>query len=218
MMSEDSSDRIVVAKDNLARCQWCGTPESPHWINSEKGKIYCTHECKLAAESSSNRGKGFVSICCGLILCFPFLLFLLYPPYFIGAGLELVIYGPILVMIGAFAIAQGREGSKYKDRKDKYRGVSPVICQYCSHQNSPNFVRCQNCSAPLTGASFSRETIPPWLKKRSPRGVSKCPHCSALYSYRQSLVTEDGMVTCQNCMKPFRTSKPLRVEPSGRHF
>jgi hypothetical protein len=210
-MSEDNSDRIIVAKDNLARCQWCGTPESPHWINSEKGNIYCTHECLLAAESSSNRGRGFVIFSCGLILCLPFILFLLLPPYFPGSSPELLIYGLIFVIGGAATLVQGREGSKYKDRKDKYRGVSPVICQYCSHQNSPNLVRCQNCSAPLTGAPFSRETIPPWIKKRGPSGVFKCPHCSAIYSYRLAPISQEGLVSCQNCTKPFRSSKSSQV-------
>ena len=37
-------------------------------------------------------------------------------------------------------------------------------------------------------------------------GPSKCPHCSAVFSYSESQITE-SMVQCQNCNKEFSINK-----------
>ncbi|MFW9963120.1 MAG: hypothetical protein ACFFCX_06140 [Candidatus Sifarchaeia archaeon] len=208
-MSDEHPDRVLVSEDNLARCKWCGTPESPRWTISKSENIYCTHQCMLADESSRNRRSGKFGIGCGLVLSIPFILSAFVFPPFANVGIFLMLYGMLFLVIGIGQYAESREGQKYKDRKDRYRGISPIICPYCSHQNSPHIKACQNCGAPLSKASFSRATIPPWLQKTTLSGAFisggfKCPYCSVIYSYRYFHVSHDGMVICQNCARPFR--------------
>ena len=148
----------------------------------------------------------------------PFISFFFQAPEYAGGGMYLIAYGMLFIAVGAFLFFEGKEGQNYKDRKDKYRGVSPIVCTYCSHQNSPHLVACQNCGASLSNAPFSKESIPPWLRRGSPSGVYRCPHCSAIYSYRQAPISKEGMVTCQNCTRPFRPSKTSRVEQQSRHY
>ncbi|MFW9808610.1 MAG: hypothetical protein ACFFE6_04425 [Candidatus Thorarchaeota archaeon] len=217
-MSEDTSDRVIVSQDNLARCKWCGTPESPYWTISKSEKLYCTPECMLADESSSKRITGIGGICFGTLLIIPFIASIFLQPEYAGGSISLLINGMVLLAIGVAQYAEANEGQKYKDRKDSYRGVSPIICSYCSHQNSPHFTTCQNCGAPLSYGSYSKETMPPWLRKTIPSGVFKCPYCAAIYSYRQASRTHEGLVTCQNCARPFAPAEPTKVEPQSRYF
>lgn len=221
-MSAGKSDRIIVAKDNLARCQWCGTPESPFWKITQTEKIFCTHECMLASQATNRRLGGIVTIFCGLIFVVPYIyLIIRFPSYRVefGGAITLVGFSMIFLLCGLFTYSEGKEGQKYKERKDKYRGVSPVVCSYCSHQNSPYIQACQNCGATLADGQFARESTPPWFKQGAASGVYKCPHCRAIYSYRQAPISNEGYVTCQNCVRPFLPStESPRVEPRSRHF
>jgi hypothetical protein len=208
-VSDEYSDRIIASQDNLARCKWCGTPESPIWTVSKSENLYCTPECMLADEALTNRLSGIGFMLFGLILTIPFILFALPYPARLGEGSPVIVCGMVSFAIGIVGYAEGRKGQKYKDRKDRYRGVSPIICSYCSHQNSPHFTACQNCGAPLTNAPFTEESMPPWLRTTS--GVVRCPYCAAFQSYRQVQGTEERLVFCQNCSRLFRPSRQVHV-------
>ncbi|MFW9926995.1 MAG: hypothetical protein ACFFDM_09525 [Candidatus Thorarchaeota archaeon] len=219
-MSEDNSDRVIVSQGNLARCKWCGTPESPYWTITKTEELFCSYECMLASVSLSRRVAGILIILMGFFFFLPFILFMIQTPFPINSGglIPISFLGIIFMFVGAFFFAEGKEGLLYKDRKGKYRGVSPIECTYCSHQNSPQYMTCQNCGAPLSGAPFTRVTTPPWFHIGFSKGVYKCPHCTAIYSYRQAPRSQDGLVTCQNCLRPFLPVKASRVDPQSRHF
>ncbi|MFW9767712.1 MAG: hypothetical protein ACFFF9_04110 [Candidatus Thorarchaeota archaeon] len=203
-MSEHNSDRIIVAKDNLARCQWCGTPESPYWTISRDEQLFCSRECELAASATTKRIGGCVSTFCGSLFLIPLLYFMfVFPSNFLGATMVFLLLGVPFLAIGIYEYTEGTEGLKYKDREDRYRGVSPIVCTYCSHQNPPNVMACQNCGSTLAEAPFVKDSTPPWFIQGKSRGVYRCPHCKAVYSYRQAPISKDGEVTCQNCLKPF---------------
>ncbi|MFX1483870.1 MAG: hypothetical protein ACFFCP_11865 [Promethearchaeota archaeon] len=209
-MSDERFDRVIVSQDDLARCKWCGTPESPQWTISKNEQLYCTPECMYADEASFRRLIGIGGILCGLILIIPFILLSVFvSPAFAGGGASFMLSGIFLLAISIGEYALSRKGQKYKDRKDRYRGVSPIICSYCSHQNSPHFTACQNCGAPLTEASFAEESIPPWL--HTTRGVVRCPYCAAFHRYRQVQGVEERLVFCQNCSRLFRPSRQAHV-------
>lgn len=208
-MSDEYSDRVMVSQDNLARCKWCGTPESPLWTVSKSENLYCTPECMHADEASIKRLSGIGFMLFGLILTIPYILSTFLYPASAGEGSFLGVSGMASFAIGIAQYAESRKGQKYKDRKDRYRGVFPIICSYCSHQNSPHFTACQNCGAPLTKAPFAEESIPPWLRTTS--GVVRCPYCAAFQSYRQVQGMQERLVFCQNCSRLFRPSRQAHV-------
>ncbi|MFW9961153.1 MAG: MJ0042-type zinc finger domain-containing protein [Candidatus Thorarchaeota archaeon] len=211
-MSESVSDRLLVNKQNLARCAWCGTPESPKWMTSEKGEIFCSSECELAKHSSRSFNGGFllaVSSC--IIILIPIIAMLRFPvpsgqiipSSQFGSVAGWILSGFLLLITGIGAMIRGYEGQKYRDRKDKYRNVTLLECEYCAQTNPPNVVRCQYCGASLTKAPFKYETTPPWIRQEMYLGRFRCPHCSSTYSYNVSKIEKDGSIKCQNCGKPF---------------
>ncbi|MFW9862988.1 MAG: hypothetical protein ACFFEX_03070 [Candidatus Thorarchaeota archaeon] len=208
-MSDEHSDRVIVSQDNLARCKWCGTPESPIWTISQSENLYCTPECMLADEASIKRLGGIIFMVLGVLSTIPYIATPFLFPGSVGADNLLIVTGMAFLVIGIAQYAESRKGQKYMDRKDRYRGVSPIICSYCSHQNSPHFTACQNCGAPLTEASFAEESLPPWLHTTS--GVVRCPYCAAFQSYRQVQGTQERLVFCQNCSRLFRPSRQAHV-------
>jgi len=117
--------------------------------------------------------------------------------------MEWMMYSLFLLVIGIGFMVAGYEGNKYRDRKDKYRDVTLLQCEYCNQVNPPSVVRCQYCGASLTKAPFRYETTPPWIRKDMYLGRFKCPHCHSTYSYNVSKIEDDGMISCQNCGKSF---------------
>jgi hypothetical protein len=211
-MSGLDSDRLFVKKDNLARCAWCGTPESPNWIVNQRGEMFCSSECQSARDSSREINRGFLSACFGgIIVLVPIIAMLrssipFGPPIPTGQFESVAIwmmFGFLFLIAGVGGMIAGYEGKKYRDRKDKYNDVTLLQCEYCSQTNSPNRVRCQYCGASLTKAPFRYETTPPWIRKEMHLGRFRCPYCSSIYSYSVSNFENDGSVRCQNCGKPF---------------
>ena len=48
------SHYIAVDKDEVMRCNWCGTAESEHWVHKDEGRgVYCSYECRTADEYNS---------------------------------------------------------------------------------------------------------------------------------------------------------------------
>jgi len=201
----DEPDRIVVSKDRLARCTWCGTLESNGWVFSEKGKIYCTTECMLADNVGRTRISAIATLACSIVILLPYLIFFaLGSP---GIGMEptweFIIFGIMFFILGIGGVLTMNEGKKYQDRKGKYNGTPPLECEYCNHPNPPSATRCLNCDAALSRAPFVSESIPPWIyKQKRVKGV-KCPHCHAIYSYLPSMISDDRQVVCQNCNRQF---------------
>jgi len=211
-MSEPDSDRLLVMKDNLARCAWCGTPESPKWLTSEKNEIFCSSECQAAKYAYKAINGGFLSAFCGaIIILIPIIAFLRYPIPSGQAGSigGWIITGFLLFIAGVGAMLGGHEGKNYQNRKNKYRDVTLLQCEYCTQTNPPNVMRCQYCGASLTKAPFKYETTPPWIRKQMYLGRFKCPHCSATYSYDVAKLENDGRIKCQNCLKPFTPPIPI---------
>ena len=209
-MSQDNSDRIIVRKDDLARCRWCGTPESPFWTITRDEQIFCSHECELAASSTSKRLGGIGMLCCGSLFLIPLVYFMIFFPIdSLDPMIFIVCFVLPILSCGIFQYLEGTEGLKYKDREGRYRGVSPIVCTYCSHQNPPNVMACQNCGAQLTKAPFAEDSIPPWLRTTS--GVVKCSYCAAFQSYRQVQGLPECLVFCQNCNRLFRPSRQAHV-------
>ncbi len=206
LMSKPESDRLLVKKENLARCAWCGTPESPKWVTTEKGEMFCSSECMAARYSLRSIDVGFLSACCGGLLMLGTIISLILFPQasgqFVGA-LEWNIMSFLLFISGIGMMIAGAEGKKYHNRKDKYRDVTLLQCEYCTQVNPPNIVRCQYCGASLTKAPFRYETTPPWIRKEMYLGRFKCPRCSSTYSYNVSKIENNGSIKCQNCGKPF---------------
>jgi predicted Zn finger-like uncharacterized protein len=216
-MSEPSSDRLLVKKDNLARCAWCGTPESPKWVTTQKGEMFCSSECQLAKHSSRAIDGGFITACCGgIIMLIPIIAILRFPvPYGqpissnqFGTAAIWIVSGLLFFITGVGGMIAGAEGKKYRNRKDKYRDVTLLQCEYCTQTNPPNVVRCQYCGASLTKAPFRYETTPPWIRNEMHLGRFRCPHCSSTYSYNVSKIENDGSIKCQNCGKPFAPPVP----------
>jgi predicted Zn finger-like uncharacterized protein len=215
--SEFDSDRLFVKKDNLARCAWCGTPESPKWVVNQKGEMFCSSECQSAKDSSRAIDIGFLTAFCGgIIILIPIIAILLSPvPYSqpitsnqFGSIAGWIISGFLFLIVGVAGMIAGYEGKKYRDRKGKYNDVTLLQCEYCNQTNPPNMVRCQYCGASLTKAPFRYETTPPWIRKEMYLGRFRCPHCSSTYSYDASKLENDGSVRCQNCGKPFAPPFP----------
>jgi predicted Zn finger-like uncharacterized protein len=210
--SEPDSDRLLVMKDNLARCALCGTPESPTWVLNEKGEMFCSSECQSAKSSSKTINRGFLSACFGGIIIFiPIIAIFVFPVPSsqilssgqFGSVAVWIIFGLLFLINGVGAMIGGYESKKYRDRKDKYHDATLLQCDYCTQTNPPNVMRCQYCGASLTKAPFKYETTPPWIRKQMHLGRFKCPHCSATYSYDVAKLDNDGTIKCQNCMKPF---------------
>lgn len=202
-------DRIVVSTDRIARCKWCGTPESNKWVFSEKGDIYCTTECMLAGNVGKTKLYAYATLFCSFLIIIPYFLVFISGSFGVyWFGFELLIYGICFFIIGIARLATMNEGKKYQDRKGKYSGTPPFECEYCNHPNPPNAARCLNCDATLSRAPFASESIPPWIHKQKKAKGVKCPHCNAVYSYLPSMILDDGQVVCQNCNQQF--SVPTR--------
>jgi len=201
---EHNSDRIIVAKDRLARCQWCGSPESPIWTISRDEQLFCSRECELAASSTTKRLGGIGTTCCGSLFLIPMIFFMFFQPgNILGPIMLFVTLGVPLLLMGLYSYFEGTEGQKYRDREGRYLGVSPIVCTYCTHQNPPSVMACQNCGSTLAEAPFTQDSTPPWFLQGKARGIYRCPRCGAVYSYRQAPISTDGEVTCQNCLKSF---------------
>ncbi|RDE14582.1 MAG: hypothetical protein C4K48_05920 [Candidatus Thorarchaeota archaeon] len=213
-MSEPDYDRILVKKDNLARCAWCGTPESDEWITTERNEIFCSSECQAAMYSVGavgSTGAGFACSCLGGIMLLALVFSASLNPGMSSmrnVAADLLVIGILFLLTGGLIMFGGNEGKNYQDRKDKYRNVSLLVCEYCTQTNPPSVTRCTYCGASLTRAMFSYETTPPWIQKRRVNRF-RCPRCKAVYSYDPSSLQRDGTVKCQNCDMPFVPSRPL---------
>ncbi|MHA1935809.1 MAG: hypothetical protein ACW97A_11045 [Candidatus Thorarchaeota archaeon] len=178
----------------MARCKWCGTPHSPNWITNQKGDIYCSDGCQKGATVLQNKRVSFCLIVFGSLM-------MLIPNF------ELIIYGAITLLMGIGAFVSGMEGRKYQDRKDKYKDLQLLVCEYCTQVNPPNVLRCQNCGASIESAEFLGDILPDWFPPTGPFlgfRIVKCPKCAAVYSYDGTKVDDKGMIVCQNCAKSFR--------------
>lgn len=214
-MSEPDSDRILVKKDNLARCAWCGTPESDEWITTQRNEIFCSSECQSAkyAYIPDNRDRLitylFASLGVGTLLA-PILYNYLNPSFYGDPKIiaDMFAFGIMCLIVSAAPMLCIGEGAAYQDRKDKYRDISLLVCEYCTQTNPPNVTRCRYCGASLTKAPFSYVTTPPWIQKKRLNRL-RCPRCASVYSYNSSSLRSDGTVKCQNCNEPFVPSRPL---------
>jgi uncharacterized Zn-finger protein len=197
----EEEGRILVRSDGLARCSWCGTPESHEWVTAATGKIYCSKECLGADESVREKRYGYVQLCIGLTVSVPLIAaMVVYPPF--GWLSPFLLYGALLTILGLGRLENAREGRKYLDREGKHADVAPLECPYCNQLNPPNAVRCLQCDAPLAQAPFSAKTAPPWIHRTTRPNRVRCPHCSAMYSYVNG-VDSTGHLVCQNCGKRF---------------
>jgi DNA-directed RNA polymerase subunit RPC12/RpoP len=200
----DESDRVVVRKDKLARCKWCGSPESNNWVTSQQGDIYCTAECMEAATMERKKAIATAYIICSLaVIVLPFLFVGSIGLPVLGPFVELMFYAFCMVICGIALYFTANEGKKYQDRKGKYSGTPPIECEYCKHPNPPSATRCLNCDASLAEAPFVSEAIPPWISKQKKVKGVKCPMCGAIYSYSPEQISDDGIVLCQNCNRQF---------------
>jgi len=202
----DESERIIVRKDKLARCNWCGSPESNKWIPSEEGRLFCTEECMTAATMDRKKQSAAFNLFCGVILIFGPIIFLMgfgFSLAAISGMFELFFYGICLICVGVGIYLSANEGEKYIDRKDRYTGVPPLVCEYCNHPNPPRVTRCLNCDATLSQAPFADDALPPWIHKHAKISGVKCPYCSAIYSYLPAMISDDYDVHCQNCTRQF---------------
>ncbi len=217
-MSKDS-DRVVVRKDKLARCMWCGSLESNNWITSEQGDIYCSPECMAAASVGRKKAGALLYIVCALaMMLFPLLLIISNGGFGIGPLLQLAIIGFFMVICGLIGYLEAIQGKKYQDRKGKYSGIPPLECEYCRYQNPPSATRCLNCDAPLSDAGFAEDALPPWIsKQRAVKGV-KCPVCGAIYSYSPEQISDDGTVHCQNCNRQFSVPSSFSIPEESNHY
>ena len=120
-MSELDSDRLFVKKDNLARCAWCGTPESDSWVTTQKNEIFCSSECEEGKHASKRFNYGFYTACIGsiwllgqtfMMLRFP------SPPLSSSFVFEWMISAFLFFMSGIVMMIAGYEGNKYRNRKD----------------------------------------------------------------------------------------------------
>jgi len=204
MVLSEESERILVRKDTIARCSWCGSPESNKWVSGQNDEIYCTPECWQAASMGKRKIAAGARICLALaMILFPTIAILTSNLSLAAAGMQFGLTGFLILLLGLAMYLGANEGKKYQDRKGKYSGISPIECEYCMHSNPPRATRCLNCDAPLTGAPFLSEAIPPWISKQSKVKGVRCPFCNAIYSYLPSVISDDGQVNCQNCTRQF---------------
>ena len=197
-------DRIVVRKDTIARCTWCGSPESNKWISTPDEGIYCTTECLEAATMGKRKIAAEVSICCGVAPILIFAIAIVTSNYTLAAGASaLFTVGFATLICGLVLYFGANEGKKYQNRKGKYSGISPIECEYCMHSNPPSATRCLNCDATLSRAPFLSDAVPPWIHKYKKTKGMRCPHCNAIYSYTGSQISDDGYAACQNCNQQF---------------
>ncbi|TFG32934.1 hypothetical protein EU528_01900 [Candidatus Thorarchaeota archaeon] len=198
----DEQDRIVVRKDTIARCAWCGSPESNKWISTPDDDIYCTIECMEAATMGKRKLAAGAYICCAVAMMLLPVIGLATSNYFlVAAGMQFLMAAFAMFICGFVMYFSANEGKKYQERKGKYRGISPIECEYCMHSNPPSATRCLNCDATLTRAPFVSEAIPPWFHKYKKIKGIRCPHCNAVYSYIGSQISDEGYAACQNCNK-----------------
>ena len=148
-MSEENSEKIIVRKDTIVRCGWCGTPESTEWLAAESGEKYCSPGCLAAATESRTYKSGIVSISCSLIIIIPLIvLSFVYPNgTFSSVSMSVVIYAFILLLMGLGALMVSRDSRKYCFRKGMYGNISTSAfeCQYCDYLNPPNVSQSAKC-------------------------------------------------------------------------
>ncbi|MHA1634821.1 MAG: hypothetical protein ACTSW8_05785 [Candidatus Thorarchaeota archaeon] len=204
----DEPDRIVVRKEKLVRCLWCGSPQSNDWVVSEKGEIFCTRECKLAANVRKTWQTSIAMLSCSVMIIIPITFILVFINIRIAPmAFPILLYAFLMLFASIAGFVYSYEGRKYQDRKGKYPGTPPIECEYCRHSNPPSVTRCLNCDATLTRAPFVSEEIPPWIHKQKRVSGVKCPHCNAVYAYLPSMISDEGNVACQNCNQQFSVSR-----------
>jgi predicted Zn finger-like uncharacterized protein len=215
-VSVPESDRLLVAKKNIARCAWCGTPESNNWVTTQYDGIFCSPECRAARYSTRSIIGGIIFSCIGLLFVVMPLLALVrnpVPDYQSGSIVGFMFSGVLLGLCGIWMMAAGGLSRKYLVRKGQYSDIALLECEYCLQANPPSNTRCQYCGAPLTRAPFAYDTMPPWIQGQMMNEEHlarfRCPRCNAIYSYDVSKVESDGSVRCQNCLKPFVPPYPI---------
>jgi hypothetical protein len=120
----------------------------------EKTGIYCSRECKLADRSLSNYAAGAFNAILGLVsILIAFTL--VSSPSSRGEEIILIPVGILMVFASIFGIYEALQGRQYRNRKDKFRETQRLDCQYCSHINPPDILKCQNCGASLSEAEFA---------------------------------------------------------------
>ncbi len=201
-------DKILVSKDSLPRCGWCGTYYSPEW-KQMLGEKYCSNECFAASTVETTdeiclilaRSRVVRYLTGGFSILSLILLFISRHPFWAFA----LFFGSMFFCCGVCSSTEEEAARKNVDRKDMYRDSQPMEleCSFCSHINPPEVLDCGHCGASLKDSRSVSVTIPEWFQSGSdtPRGVCKCPHCSASYLYK--LPEGEGVVNCHNCGKSF---------------
>ena len=207
-MPDTNSGKIIVRKGTIVRCEWCGSPESYDWYTSESGQKYCSSGCLAAGSEARTYKVGLVSVCCSLILLFPAIgLYLIAQENYFSVNLLGIIFYAFIIflVVGIGSLIRSLDARKYLSRKGMYSNISTssLECGYCNHLNPPDVLICQNCSAPLTNALFSQNTIPPWILDHRLLGRFACPFCQCIYTYYGSMMNDEGQLKCQNCGRPF---------------
>ncbi|MGY5858625.1 MAG: hypothetical protein RTU63_04595 [Candidatus Thorarchaeota archaeon] len=203
-------DRIIVSKDKLAHCMWCGSPQSNEWVLTATGEIFCTNECALAANAGKLWDQSIAVVKCSMVLLITCAVAVVFGFVWIGLLIPLLI---LLLCSSFIGFTQSYAGKEYQDRKGKYAGFPPLECEYCSHPNPPSVPRCLNCDATLANASFRPTSVPPWIIEERKRNLGViCPLCNAVYSYLPAMISDEGQVNCQNCNRQF--SVPIASEDS----
>ncbi len=203
-------DRVLVPKDSLTRCGWCGSYYSPDWIQIiPSGPKYCSHECLAASrirvlENDLIQSKASLWFFASLFVIFTLLLVSF--PQALEVWLTGILASLLCFCMGFGLAKSNREARKYLYRKDMYCESYPILieCGFCSHLNPPDALDCQHCDASLRDSQSVEGQIPDWFGSEELKTQKKCPHCDAVYVYD---FTEDKKtLLCQNCGKQFPIS------------
>ena len=125
---------IAVDKDEVLRCSWCGTTESPHWIHGKERGVYCSSLCKTADSLECNGICGFILVIAILSGYIPAVGVSNNPIVLLPA----ILFGILLItIIGKFFTI------------NKARSKVPRNSRLHNELFDDRYLRCENCGAPL---------------------------------------------------------------------
>lgn len=191
-ITEDIDERYFIPPQRDLRCDWCKSEVSTPFVETNEGHIFCSEECQKAAMEQLSRKVAL--LCVLLLVSFPLFFLPFAGPMLVG-----------LIFLGFCALMAPSESRLPPPTEMIDRGeVALIECSYCSQMNLGNSLRCSHCGAPL-GKPEERQLTRRWvtLRRRRITAPVQCPHCGAVYAYRQEVISAEQTVTCQNCAKAF---------------
>ncbi|MFW9806649.1 MAG: hypothetical protein ACFFFK_07970 [Candidatus Thorarchaeota archaeon] len=150
MMGEKSQlQHLVVAVDSskLARCTWCGTLESNHWINGKHG-MYCSKACKSATVSEA----GFVPL---LFICQIGLIAIGFM-YSIEIGL---VFGVFLIPVGILSLNEFKQGVESAHRIPRGSRRTENVDDIKVLKTILKHVECPNCDGNIDLTTVGQDHI-----------------------------------------------------------